>query len=41
MAVPYWLSRMSLMLPEAQIEKLLDPSNMTGLDKSKYPINKD
>jgi len=24
MAVPYWLSRMSLMLPEAQIEKLMN-----------------
>jgi len=23
MAVPYWLSRMSLMLPEEQVEKLM------------------
>ena len=35
------LVREQKLLTEAQIEKLLDPSNMTGLDKSKYPINKD
>ncbi len=35
------LVREQKLLTEAEIEKLLTPANMTGLDKSKYPINKE
>ena len=35
------LVREQKLLTEAEIEKLLTPANMTGLDKSKYPVNKE